>query len=621
MLKTLLKTLGMLLAVTLLAATVFLVNLVWFRPFSLNHYYEKVFVSFLLEQPELLSMLGIAEQFGYRRHNAHLNDASEAKAERDFAQWRGFLADLKAYDFARQTPAQQLSTRVLTWYIESQVEGEKFRFHDYPVNQLQGVQSQTPEFLMQQHRIADRRGAEDYLSRLGEVGRKFDQVLEGLALRESKGVVPPRFVIEKVLAEMKRFAGQPAGENPLATHFAAKVKALEGLSDAERQDLNTRCTLALNQVVLPAYQRLIAFFEAQLPRATTDDGVWKLPDGEAYYAYRLRNQTTTSLTPQQVHEIGLSEVARIETEMAAILTAQNELQAGETPAQAMSRLARDPRFLYPNTDAGRQQAIAEYTRMIGEQLERSRGVIGLVPKAPIEVQRVPEFREKTAPGAYYSLPALDGTRPGVFYANLRDMAEVPTFGMRTLAIHEGVPGHHFQIALAQEQAAGPTFRRVLPFTAYMEGWALYAEWLGTELGLYQNDPYGNLGRLQAEMFRAVRLVVDTGIHAKRWPREQAIAYMQGKTGMPEASVVSEIERYIVDPGQACAYKLGMLSIRAARDRAQQALGPRFDAEAQKSFHDVVLGGGALPLDILQEQVDGWIKTRQLVPARPAASSP
>jgi uncharacterized protein (DUF885 family) len=609
MLKTVFKLFGAVLAVVLLAASIFLVNLFWFRPFSIDHFYEKIFVSFVLEQPELLTSLGIAEQFGYRKHNAHLDDASMAKRERDFAAWRVYLADLKSYDVTAQTPAQQLSTRVLTWFIESQLEGERFRFHDYPINQLFGVQNQTPEFLINQHRIADRRGADDYLSRLGEMGRKFDQVLEGLALREQKGVVPPRFVIERVLVEMRSFADTTAPKNPLCTNFAGKVEALLELTADDKKSLNVKCAELIQSAVVPAYRKVISFFEGQLARASTDDGVWKLPDGDAYYRYRLQRETTTRMTPQQVHELGLSEVQRIEAEMTAILTAQAQLQHGETPAKALRRLAKDPRFLYPNTDEGRKAALADYSKMIEEQVLHSRAVIGLVPKAPIEVKRVPEFREKTAPGAYYSPPAIDGTRPGVFYANLRDMDEVPKFSMRTLAVHEGVPGHHLQIALAQEQQGGPTFRRVVPFTAYSEGWALYAEWLGTRLGLYKDDPYSDLGRLQDEMLRAVRLVVDTGIHYKRWTRERAIAYMLEKTGMPEATVVSEVERYIVEPGQACAYKVGMLRIQAARERAQTALGPRFDGEPEKAFHDVVLGGGALPLEILEEQVDAWIRSR------------
>ena len=607
--RPLLRTLLGILVAGLLAATVFIVNLVWFRPFSLNLFYEKVFVSFLLDNPELLTMMGVAEQFGYRRHNAHLNDVSQAKAERDFAEWRHDLDDLRAYDTARQTPEQRLSTRVLAWFIESQLEGERFHLHNYPVNQLFGVQSQTPDFLINQHRIKDRRGADDFLARLGEVGRKFDQVLEGLRLREGRGIVPPRFVIERVLTEMRGFSAKPAAENPLCVSFISKVDALKEVSAEDKATLKARCPETVERVVRSAYLKLIGFFEAQLPRATADDGAWKLPDGAAFYAWRLRQQTTTNMTPEQIHALGLAEVARIDADMRAILVAQNQLQPGETTAQAMGRLAKDPRFLYPNNDEGRQAALAEYKRMIDEQLVRSRQVIGMSPKAPIEVKRVPEFKEKTAPGAYYDMPALDGTRPGVFYANLRNMGDLPKYGMRTLSIHEGVPGHHFQIALAQEQQGGPTFRKVLPFTAYMEGWALYAEWLGGELGVYKDDPFSDLGRLQAEMFRAVRLVVDTGIHAKRWTREQAIAYMVDKTGMPPAEVTAEIERYIVDPGQACAYKVGMLAIRAARERAEKALGAKWNPEAEKAFHDVVLQGGALPLAILDEQVDGWVKSR------------
>jgi uncharacterized protein (DUF885 family) len=607
--KFLPKAVGLLIAAGVLAAAVFVVNLVWFRPFSLNLFYEKVFITVALQNPELLTSIGIAEQFGYRRHNAHLDDASVAKADRDIVQWRAQLAELRAYDQAEQSPAQQLSTRVLEYFIQDQLDGERFRFHDYPVNQLFGVQNQTPTFLMEQHAIPDRRGAEDYIARLGEVGRKFDQVIEGLALRDKNGVLPPRFVVERVLAEMRAFAALPTLENPLYRNLATKVAALADVSAADKPVLLARGVQAIESSVVPAYQRLIAFHERQLPRATDDDGAWKLPEGDAYYAWRLRSETTSRMTPQQVHDLGVAEVARIEAEMAAILAAQNLLEAGETPAQALARLAKDARFLYPNTDEGRQAALAEFARMIEQQSALSRPVIGLVPKAPIEVRRVPEFKEKTAPGAYYTPPALDGSRPGIFSVNLRDMAEIPKFSMRTLAVHEGVPGHHFQMALAQQQQGGPTFRRVLPFTAYAEGWALYAEWLALEMGLYKDDPLGNLGRLQAEMLRAARLVVDTGLHYKRWTRTQAIAYMTEKTGNAEADVVSEVERYIVNPGQACAYKVGMLSLQAARQRAAKALGPRFDAQALKAFHDMLLGSGSLPLAILDEQVDAWIKSR------------
>ena len=270
----------------------------------------------------------------------------------------------------------------------------------------------------------------------------------------------------------------------------------------------------------------------------------------------------------------------------------------------MDALGKDARFLFPNDDKGRADALAEYTRLITDAIERSQLLFASVPKGKIEVQRVPVFKEATSAGAYYNGASLDGTRPGVFYANLRDMSEVPKWSMPTLAYHEGVPGHHWQIATAQELKGLPQFRKLIPFTAYQEGWALYTEWLAKEAGWYEGDPFGDLGRLQAELFRAVRLVVDTGIHAKRWPREQAINYMRDKTGMGEKEVTAEIERYIVNPGQACAYKVGMLKIQELRKRAQAELGAKFD---HRQFHDVVLKNGALPLEILEEQVADYIQ--------------
>ena len=601
MLKKILKVIGALLGLGVVALAIFLINVVWFRPWSLNLFYEKVFIAFALDNPELLSSLGLVEKFGYRAHNAHLADSSVERVFADQARARENLADLQRYDFAKQTPSQQLSTRILTWFLQNTVEGEKFAFHNYPVNQLFGVQSNLPDFMANQHRIPDRKGAEQYLSRLGEWGRKFDQVIAGLKYREERQITPPRFVVQRVLKEMRGFVAKPATENILYTSFVKRLDPLTDVSAADKAALKAQVASAITAQVYPAYQRLIDYFAALEPKTTTDDGVWKLPDGDAFYAQQLHTYTTTRMTPQQVHDLGVSEVARIETEMRAILDAQGH--TGGTPAEQLQKLKDEARFLFPNTDYGRKAALAEYTRLIDESLERSKQFFGLMPKAKIEVQRIPEFKEVTAPGAYYQGAALDGSRPGVFYANLRDLHEVAKFGMKTLAYHEGVPGHHFQIAIAQEIKGVPTFRRIVPFTAYIEGWALYTEWLAKDMGLYANDPYGDLGRLQAEMFRAVRLVVDTGIHAKHWTREQAIAYMVGKTGMAESEVVSEIERYIVNPGQACAYKVGMLKIRELRTRAQTALGAKFD---NKKFHDVVLGNGALPLEILEQLVDEWI---------------
>jgi uncharacterized protein (DUF885 family) len=589
-------------ALLLVALAIFLVNLIWFRPWSLNLFYEKVFAQVLFEEPELLSSLGLVERFGITAHNGKLGDESPAHRQRYFDRGKKNLADLRAYPIDRQTPSQRLSTHILEWYIDREVEGEKYEWYDYPVNQLFGVQNEFPSFMANQHRLLAPRDCDYYLQRLNALPTKFDQLLESLRVREQKQILPPRFVVEKVLKEMTDFVAQPAAQNILASSFKDRSVRIKELTDAQRADFQTRVEGAITIKVYPAYQKLIDYFTGILPKTTTDDGVWKLPEGDAYYAYMLRKNTTTTLKPDEVHDIGLREVARIETEMRGILDANGF--AGRPIGEAMEALAKDPRFQFTNDDKGREEALAEYTRLITQATERCKQLFLTLPKAQVEVKRVPEFKQATSAGAYYQGAAMDGTRPGVFYANLRDMNEISKWSMPTLAYHEGVPGHHWQISIAQELKGLPQFRKLIPFTAYQEGWALYTEWLAKEAGWYEGDPFGDLGRLQAELFRAVRLVVDTGIHAKRWPREQAITYMRKKTGMGEKEVTAEIERYIVSPGQACAYKVGMLKIQELRTRAQTELGTKFD---QREFHEVMLKNGALPLEILEEQVTDYIQ--------------
>ena len=581
---------------------IFLINLIWFRPWSLNLYYEKVFAQVLFDEPELLSAIGLVERFGITGHNAKLADASPAHQQKFFDRAKKSLEDLHAYPLEKQTTSQKLSTHILEWYLTREIEGEKYQWHNYPVNQLFGVQNEFPSFMANTHRLLAPRDCEYYRQRLIAVDAKFDQLLESLKVREQKGILPPRFVVEKVLTEMNNFVAQPAAENILATSFKTRAAKINDLTDEQRVAFQKKVETAITDNVYPAYHKLIDYFTAILPKTTTDDGVWKLPDGDAFYAYALRKSTTTTLKPEEVHELGLREVARIEAEMRALLDANGF--AGRPVAEAMEELRKDPRFQFSNDDKGRTDALAEYMHLINDAIERCRLIFATVPKAKVEVQRVPVFKEATAPGAYYNGASMDGTRPGVFYANLRDMTEIPKWSMPTLAYHEGVPGHHWQIATAQELKGVPQFRKLIPFTAYQEGWALYAEWLAKEAGWYEGNPFGDLGRLQAELFRAVRLVVDTGIHAKRWTREQAITYMRDKTSMGEKEVTAEIERYIVNPGQACAYKVGMLKIQELRKRAQTQLGTKFD---QRQFHDVVLTNGALPLEILEEQVNAYIQ--------------
>ena len=605
MFKRIVKWFLGILALLAIGLAIFLINLIWFRPWSLNLFYEKVFIETVFREPELLSSLGLVEQFGLTGHNGKLSDVSPAHQQQVIDLWKKSLTHLRQYPLNRQTPSQQLSTRVLDWFLERQAEGEKWQWHNYPVNQLFGVQNEFPSFMASMHRMLQKHDCDYYLKRLDALPKKFDQLLESLKVREQKQILPPRFVVEKVLKEMRDFIATPVPENILATSFKTRAAQIKELTDAERADFQTRVEAAVTNRVYPAYQKLITYFEGVLPKTTTDDGVWKFPEGDAFYAHALRENITTKLKPEEVHDIGLREVTRIETEMRAIL---DPLGFASMPiGEALDKLGKAPAYLYPNDDKGRADALAEYKRLIDTATERSKQLFMTMPKARIDVRRTPEFKEATSSGAYYNPGAHDGSRPGIFFANLRDMSEVPKWGMPTLAYHEGVPGHHFQISIAQELKGLPQFRKILPFTAYQEGWALYIEWLAKEASWYQDDPFGDLGRLQAELFRAVRLVVDTGIHAKRWPREQAIAYMREKTGMGEKEVTSEIERYIVIPGQACAYIIGMLKIQELRMRTQQELGEKFD---QREFHDVLLKNGALPLEILEEQVNEYIRSKK-----------
>jgi len=586
-----------LLAIVCVVLIWWLVSLIWGKPWSIDLLYARVFIQLGFDSPELLTMLGLLEKFGWHWHNAKLADASDAHEVKFLARAKNSLALLRSYRRERQSKAQLLSTDIMDWFLDDMARGEQFRHHNYPLNQMAGIQSELPNFMTTLHPLNSRLEARNYIKRLSRFGVKFDQVLEGLKIRQQKGIIPPRFVIRRVLDEMKAFTGQPAQENPLYTVFRDKIAKLN-LNPQENAAFLADAQREIERTVYPAYQKFSAYFTGLEALATTDDGVWKLPDGDAFYRYCLRSNTTTDFTPEQVHQIGLDEVRRIEAEMHAILTSLGVTDIQRAP-QKLLEFSKEERFLYPNTDEGRAAALADYQAILDHVDKNLSPAFDVRPKAGMKVERVPEFLEKTSAGAYYQMPDMGGSRPGIFFANLRDMNEVPKFGMKTLSYHEGIPGHHFQIAIAQELSGVPFFRRLLPFTAYAEGWALYAEKLCREMGFYKDDPYSELGYLDSELFRAVRLVVDTGIHFKRWTREQAIEYMQAHTGIALESIISEIERYIVMPGQACAYKIGELKIVELRDKARQKLGSRFDL---RQFHNVILKNGGMPLSLLERVI-------------------
>lgn len=591
-----------LIAAALLATGALALHTWYAKPLSINWFYTRAFLRFALDNPELLTSLRLFEPLGIRGHNAKLADASIAKGDATFALFRDELATLKRYDVSALTGQDRISYDIFAYYVTDQVAHERWRFHDFPVNQGAGVQVELPNLMTQQQQIHDATDAEHFIERLNAYPRKFAQVIEGLKLRESKGMLPPKFTVDKVLDQLNKFAAPGIAGNVLTVSFREKLaKVPANRIDAEaRNALIARVEKAVSDSVLPAYATLRAYFETLRAKAIHNHGAWAQPDGAAYYQHRIESNTTTTMTAPQIHALGLKEVERVGREMDAILTAAGYSQGSR--AQKIAQLAASPSQGYPDSDAGRKQILKDFQSIIDEITAGLDPYFKTKPKAAVVVKRMPEFTEAGTSGAYYGSPPMDGSAPGTFYANLRDVKEVPRFGMRTLAYHEAVPGHHLQTAIAQELTGLPIFRSLVPFTAYDEGWALYAEHLAWEMG-YQKDPINNLGRLRDEMLRAVRLVVDTGIHHERWTREQAIDYMLRETGMSEAEVVTEIERYFLDPGQALAYKVGMLKILELRERAKAELGAKFDI---REFHDAVLVNGGMPLAVLERVINDYI---------------
>ncbi|WP_026054398.1 DUF885 domain-containing protein [Leptospira weilii] len=578
-----------------LVLTLFL-HTIFFKPLTLGLFYEKIFWESVLNDPEYLTSLGILNNFGIGGYQKELTDISVERQKQDMEKAKKNLEILLSYGKEDLSGQELISFEILEWSFGLKISGEKFLFHDYPANQLFGVQSQLPTFLATQHPIKSSQDVENYIARLEVVPKKIDQLIEGILYRDRKGILPPDFILDRLISEVEGFIKVPAKENILYTAFGEKIEKINSISSDLKDQSLARVQQSIESGVYPSYSKLLNLFLEQRKRADSKAGVWKLPDGDAYYSHELKKHTTTELNPEQIHNIGLSEVSRIQNEMKTIL---KNLGKNQSIPNAMSELRKDSRFLFPDNEKGKLQALEEYKKILKDSEEKAKFLFFKMPESKVEVDRIPVFKEKTAPGAYYDEPALDGSRPGIFYANLRDTKEIPKFGMKTLTYHETIPGHHLQIAIMQELKGLPRFRNTTTFTAYVEGWALYAERLAKDYDFFQ-DPYSDLGRLQAELFRAVRLVVDTGLHYKRWTRRQAISYMTQNTGMAPKDVTAEIERYIVYPGQACSYKIGMLKILELREKVKIHKKKTFDI---REFHSAVLDSGSLPLIILERLVE------------------
>lgn len=558
---------------------------------------------------EELAFSPIEQTFIGRKTNYGLiDDFSDAAADRELAWLRAAVAEMKSrFDYAKLSPEAKTSYDIWLYNLKQAEAGLPFRTNRYALHQHNGLQSFFPTFLINTHKVETEADMLGFIQRLSGVATALDQLLDRAKTNAAAGTRPPRFAYEGVIDQStKIISGAPFGDGESSAIWTATEEKLQGLVDsgvideARASVLREQARVALTSAFAPAYQRIIAWYEADMPNTdASPKGVGTLTNGQAFYNYRLANQTTTELTADEIHNLGLSEVARLRGDMEAL----KDKVGFDGDLKAFFKFIReDDRFYFSDDDAGADQYIAAAKAHLDAIKKLLPDYFGILPKADLEVRRVESFREQDGAAQHYRSGTPDGSRPGIYYAHLSDMRAMPIPTLEVIAYHEGLPGHHMQISIAQELTGIPTFRTQAGYTAYSEGWGLYSETLAKEMGGYQ-DPYSEFGRLTSEIWRAIRLVVDTGLHSKGWTEEHAVAYFLDNSSIPEAAVRSEVRRYLVNPGQATSYKIGMIKILELRARARDQLGDKFDIRA---FHDVILGGGALPLGILEQRVDQWI---------------
>ena len=501
------------------------------------------------------------------------------------------LAELARYDRSKMTHGERISADLMKWQLSSLAEGEAYDDYRFPIDQFNGPNVGIVNTLTVQHPMVTPDDARNYVARLGQVRPRMEEAIAEAGRLKAKGMIPPRFILRSTLSQLEHFIGMPPAQNPLVAVFAERMRGIEGLPAEERESLRASAEKTVAADVYPVWKKAIALLESIVPASNDDAGLWRFKGGDKAYAYALRRFTTTKLTADEIHRIGLREVARIEGEMDKVFRSIGRTEG--TIKERTQALGRD--LAYPNTDEGRSAIMADIERILRDAEKRSQALFAETPRAPVVAKPYPQFRWASA-AASYSFPAPDGSRPGTFQMPLRP-SQLTQFALRSLVYHETVPGHHFQIALEMENKSLPRFRQIRAYgfiSAFSEGWALYAENLAAESGWYEGDPQGLLGALDSQLFRARRLVVDTGIHAEHWTRERAIDYGIGP---------SEVERYVVFAGQACSYMLGELKIIELRDKARKAMGERY---SPREFHRAVLSTGTVPLELLEHEIDAYI---------------
>ena len=602
--KAIFKLTIKLVAVLLVLTALYSFNLFMMKPFSVDHFLSKELILDLIESPEELTYVGILDRFDWiTKHNSKLSIPQDDDIDNDIKQIEKVIKTLYKYDDSRLSDIQKSTKKIAIFDYENQLkELKEFPYLDYPLNQIGGIHLNTIEFMNSVHPIRSDSEAIAFIKRTDLVKDVYQGVLNHLKKQADNGIYPPEFVYGHVINQLDEFINVVNTEHPLYKQFMLKIKKLE-LSNDQVDYLEKEITRSINESVTPGFKLLRNFMANTKKNANPNHGIWSQPGGDEYYKLKIRTFTTTDYSPEEIHQMGLNEVKRISSRMREILTSLGYAES-KSVGELMNELNENPDFLYADTPDRKEIVVNDYTDMVNEAIRIMADYFHTMPKSEVIVKAVPEYSEQNAAGGYYQSPALDGSRPGVFYANLYDIKQTPTYSMRTLAYHEATPGHHHQIAHSLENEELTLYRRFGYYTsAFAEGWALYSEILALEAGLAEN-PYDELGILQSELFRANRLVVDTGMHYKRWTREEAMDYMKSVTGMSDTEVKVEIERYIVWPGQALSYKVGMIKILELRERAMKELGDKFNI---KDFHSAVLDHGNPPLFIVEEMVEKMIE--------------
>ena len=603
MIKRFFKAVGLVFVFGLSLGSLYLVNLFFMKPASIDHYLGKEVITGLIDSPEAMTYMGMFDSFNWlTKHNSRLSIPEHNDLQEGINDARKSLRILNKYKESSLTNNQKITKRIAIFDIENDLkELEEFPYHDYPLNQVRGIHHSIISFMSDMHPVRNLSEAKDFIKRTDLAREVYSGVLDGLQRQAAAGIYAPEFVYAHVIEQLNEMINYSFDEHPLYTQFMKKTELLD-ISQEELASLEAKLILSIENSLTPGFVLLRDFMVSSRDKANPNHGVWSQPNGDEFYKLRIRTYTTTDYTPQEIHDMGLSEVARISTRMKEILVSLG-YDANKTVGVLMNELNEDPSMLYEDTPDRKEIVLKDYTDMVHEATDAIKGYFHSMPKAPVVVKAIPEYIEKTAPGGYYQAPALDGSRPGAFFVNLYDIKQTPKYSMKTLTYHEATPGHHHQIAHSLENDDLSVYRRFgYGTSAFSEGWALYAERLSLEAGLAP-DLYDELGILQSEIFRAVRLVVDTGLHYKKWTREEAIDYMKIMTGMSDTECRVEIERYIVWPGQALSYKVGMIKMLELRKKAMDSLGDKFDI---RDFHSAVLDNGNPPLFIVEQMIDEMI---------------